>query len=165
MEPHEEKTVEPTTSQPASAPAIPTTAQTAAPTPPAPAPAAHEEVHMPSALQPTDTPFHSLQPSRDPWQLIWKAVSGLHIVLGVIFLVFLALRLMKLGGAEFSAGAVGTPFLILPALLVIDLAALGVFFVLKRPKMSELYKYAIWVGAGFGFVFITGMAYVIVQSI
>jgi hypothetical protein len=126
---------------------------------------AQPETHLPGALQSTDTPFNSLQPAKDQWQLIWKGVSGLHILLGVLFIIFLVLRIMKLGGSEFSAGAVGTPFLILPALLLIDLIALGVYFVLKRPKMSELYKYAIWVGAGFGFAFLAGMSYVIIQSI
>ena len=119
---------------------------------------------MPSALQPTDMPFNSLKPARDVWRLVWKAVIGLNSVISLAFIVFLVLKLTKLLGSTFSAGAVGTPFWLLPTLLVLDMAVLGVYFFAEHPKLRDMSKIAIWIGVSLLAVFVTSIAYVIVQS-
>ena len=148
----------------ASAPPVAPTSTPAAPVT-TPAPTADKLTSpLPSALQPTDTPFNSLQPSKDVWQMVWKGVIGLNVVLAALFVIFLVLKLTKLAGATFSAGAVGTPFWLLPTLLILDMLVLVAYFVVKHPKVSEVTKIATWVGVSFGAVFVTSIAYVIVQS-
>jgi hypothetical protein len=120
---------------------------------------------MPSALQPTDTPFNSLEQAKDVWQLIWKGVIWLNGVLAALFVVMIILKFAKLASEALSAVAVGVPFWLLPVLLGVDAAALGAYFLLKRPKLNEFGKVAVWVGISLAAVFITSITYVVVQSV
>jgi hypothetical protein len=120
---------------------------------------------LPSALQPTDGAFNSLQPEKDIWRLIWRAAYGLNYGLATLFIVFMILNLLNAGSSEFSAGAIGTPFWILPLLILADMIFVGAYYVIRRPKLGELGKLGMWLGISFAAAFLAAIAYIVVQTV
>jgi hypothetical protein len=109
--------------------------------------------------------FQTLKPARDVWGYIWKGVISLNFVIAVLFLLFVVLRLVGISNSEFQAGALGTPFWLLPVLLIAELAVAVVYGFMKRPKLSEVTSILMWLGIGLGVAFVCAIAFVVYASI
>lgn len=77
--------------------------------------------------------------------MIWKGLIGINVAVATIFVVLIIVLLVGFGVSGLGEFAIVTSFWLLPLLVILDLAVLAVFILLKQPKGKELTRPLIWV--------------------